>query len=1116
MQEPADDKCAQAKQLASSFEEIWNAEMSALESRRRCLFFNTPEPLSANSPADRAYSLNLFGVALSGGGIRSATLNLGILQALAQKGLLPYVDYLSSISGGGYIGTWLHSVIYRKNSRNPRLTHATLNRRIPGQPEDDPVAFLRKYSNYLAPKMGLFSADFWVIFTIWIRNMLLNLLILIPFLASLITAAVLLAPWAAAGLVHRPSWNNGLGGIVLFLLLVAVVSSSHNLRAISKRQFASSEEPKRRRRVPVSVTLTSVLLACFALFYCHWSQPLGDLTLAGIYCLGLLLLLSTMQTFGGFVTCFLGLHKNSKPLLVLHLIWMPLLATLVGTALFCGAFTLIGQAGVTHIAPVIWGPPLIVVVLMGTVSFHIGLMGADFFDASREWLARIGAILALVSAAWVAFLSLALYGPYWMAKLGLTYGSVALAMIVGWLGSTMFGVSAGTGAATGAKPGEPEKRGWKDSLVGLAPAVFMIGLLILISGAVHYSLGAFVTKNYTQPLIKVGVDAAKPAAASTSAQDVIRVKILYGNEGMLEAFNNWFAGLGPFVANYSAVLTNPATTVPALILLSTLVVIALFLPLRVNINEFSIHHFYKNRLVRCYLGAGNAKERRPNRFTGFDSEDDINLKDLHAQAKDPYLGPYAIVGTTLNLNAGSELAQQERKGASFIFSPLFCGFNPSHSAEDLKAVAEHGSRLECDGYIATETYFKRGGPRIGTAMAISGAAANPSWGYHTSPPVAFLLTFFNVRLGWWIGNPRIKPRSPALESFTPARRPGPMYGFLWLIMELLGQTTGGSKYINLSDGGHFENLGLYELVRRRCRYVIVGDGEQDEHLTFESLGGAIRKCRADFGVEIDIDVEPIRKADGGSHCVVGTITYPEIDSAPQASLLPGGERQTGKPARGWLVYFKASVTGDEPEDVKQYRASHSDFPHQTTLNQFFTESQFESYRRLGQHMVEKAFENIDTSAFENAQGELSTNYISLDPVFQALAAYWYPNSSATTASATAMANAYSSLLKVLALDADLSFLDAELIPGGAATNVTLTPAIERKVHFFILEVIQLMENVWFEFDLDSQMNRENPKNGGWMQTLRLWSSSKTVQKVWDPSRDNYNKLFQKFFEDLKN
>src|SRR4029077_1785920 len=103
-----------------------------------------------------------------------------------------------------------------------------------------------------------------------------------------------------------------------------------------------------------------------------------------------------------------------------------------------------------------------------------------------------------------------------------------------------------------------------------------------------------------------------------------------------------------------------------------------------------------------------------------------------------------------------------------------------------------------------------------------------------------------------------------------------------LLSELFAQTNARSKYVNLSDGGHYDNLGLYELVRRRCRYIIIGDGEQDGDLTFGSLGAAIRKVRADFGVEISIDPHLIRLQGAHSpmHCVVGTIMYPEQDDDP--------------------------------------------------------------------------------------------------------------------------------------------------------------------------------------------------------------------------------------------
>jgi hypothetical protein len=189
------------------------------------------------------------------------------------------------------------------------------------------------------------------------------------------------------------------------------------------------------------------------------------------------------------------------------------------------------------------------------------------------------------------------------------------------------------------------------------------------------------------------------------------------------------------------------------------------------------------------------------------------------------------------------------------------------------------------------------------------------------------MTMFNARLGWWLGNPR--------HGLTYGKS-SPNLGLLYYLNDLLGNTTDRSDYVNLSDGGHFDNLGVYELVRRRCRYIIACDAEQDGNLTFGALGNAVRKCRNDFGVNIQLEPAAIRPASPGErsrvHCVMGTIEY-----------------QDGQ--RGRLLYLKSSLTGDEPADVLEYAARRTSFPHQSTANQWFDESQFESYRALGYHIA---------------------------------------------------------------------------------------------------------------------------------------------------------------------
>jgi hypothetical protein len=224
-------------------------------------------------------------------------------------------------------------------------------------------------------------------------------------------------------------------------------------------------------------------------------------------------------------------------------------------------------------------------------------------------------------------------------------------------------------------------------------------------------------------------------------------------------------------------------------------------------------------------------------------------------------------------------------------------------------------------------------------MAISGAAANPNMGYHSSPVVGFLMTLFNVRLGWWLGN-------PGPSGTKTWRRSGPRYSVGPLFSEAVGNTTDRYKYVNLSDGGHFENLGLYEMVLRRCHYVVVSDAGEDPECSFADLGEAVRKIRIDFGIPIEFDpmsIYPRSQIDAlkgpGHNCAIGRIRYSVVDgdAAPD----------------GVIVYIKPACYGDEPRDIYEYFKTNPTFPHESTADQFFSESQFESYRMLGAYTMEK-------------------------------------------------------------------------------------------------------------------------------------------------------------------
>lgn len=196
--------------------------------------------------------------------------------------------------------------------------------------------------------------------------------------------------------------------------------------------------------------------------------------------------------------------------------------------------------------------------------------------------------------------------------------------------------------------------------------------------------------------------------------------------------------------------------------------------------------------------------------------------------------------------------------------------------------------------------------------------------------LAFLLTLFNARLGWWFPNPQK----------SQLRRISPRFSLRYLCKELLGGADDRSNYLMLSDGGHFENLAAYELVRRRCRVIIISDAEADENLRFEGLGSLIRMCQVDFGANIIIRVDAIAKnAEGWSaqRHAIGRIHYRDG-------------------TKGVLIYMKASMSGKEGAEVRQYHACHPTFPHESTGNQFYGEDQFESYRALGKDIVGTLFD----------------------------------------------------------------------------------------------------------------------------------------------------------------
>jgi hypothetical protein len=277
--------------------------------------------------------------------------------------------------------------------------------------------------------------------------------------------------------------------------------------------------------------------------------------------------------------------------------------------------------------------------------------------------------------------------------------------------------------------------------------------------------------------------------------------------------------------------------------------------------------------------------------------------------------PYHLINCALNVPASKNAHMQGRLTDFFTFSRAYSG-----------------SPLL--GYFPTRVWEEIDSDlNVATAMAISGAAASPQMGTGTIARARFWLALLNVRLGYWV-------RHPKRQSWL-GDRPGVGY----LLREMVGWMDERAPFINLSDGGHIENLAIYELLRRRCKFIVAIDGEQDAHMTFHGLTTLQRMAAIDLGVQLDIDLDDLRLNEQGlsrSHFRFCRIRYPQ------------GERGSLDDF-GYLLYLKLSLTGNEGEFLRRYRLDEPAFPHHSTADQFFSEAQFEAYRSLGEHVGSKLF-----------------------------------------------------------------------------------------------------------------------------------------------------------------
>jgi hypothetical protein len=1052
---------------------------------------------------------------VSGGGIRSATFALGIIQGLASADLLKRFDYLSTVSGGGYIGSWLSSWVrrhpkgvagvendlHRTDTAIASLANeqdgTTKNREIPDSnidPEAAPVRHLREYSNYMSPRLGLLSGDSWTIASHYLRNLLLNLLVLVPLLAM----ALAIPRFFSWGLMQNQRWD----GTVLPWLFAAFttmsfayIGAARPLERGSARKAAKKISSNTGYFLGVVVPLVAASCA-LALFWARvtidkslLTQP-NTVNAAIAAAIGMVVVPWAIY-YGRIYFMAAALREtdlneaNSQGKYVGQKTLFELFAVTIALATSAALFYLLAvkvfdeplrftpklpllsphaRIGVPSSPQsqlyVCFAIPAAVLVFFVQATIFVGLSSRRNEDSDREWWGRGGAMLLMVAVGLSLFSYIAVFGPVALYAAPAILGSIGG---VAGIGAAVLGSS----SKTPANQKQKEESGMAATIGNAASALLVPFFVVFILAAI--SLGStWLLQRFGPDLISDSTYMAKRAALvsqySEKRTDVApndESKSIVTNEEMAPAA---LANLAD-VRAYEHLDGVQNTSGYQLLGFLGVGIAAVLLSRSISVNKFSMHALYRNRLIRAYLGASRTR-RQPDTFTGFDENDNVQMWELRpellwktqvregftaaivkgetklaafvrdqldgktrsALTKNPnddaaidelmqqlnvlmmtvdfaektgvenwlesdrkthigyglsfrnrklldktfdkliepmpetpeQRGPVHVVNTALNLTTGENIGWQQRMAESFTVSPFHTG----------------------SLYVGYRSSHEYGGPRgisLGTAVTISGAAASPNMGYHSSPAMAFLLTMFNVRLGAWLGNPGVHGQD-AYDAGHPSSNLQP------LLSELTGGSNDRDDWVYLSDGGHFENLGIYEMILRRCHYIVASDAGADPKFSFEDLGNAIRKIRTDLGVPIDlvggINMQPrddAGKFGKGRFVARAKIRYSVVDK--------DGED-------GTLIYIKAGIYENDtslPRDVYNYSQESLLFPHEPTSDQFFSESQFESYRALGRHAINDICANYTCDpALTSARLPIAKRFTSLHAFDRAVQANTEP------------------------------------------------------------------------------------------------------------------------------
>jgi len=881
--------------------------------------------------AERHAHRKYLGLALSGGGIRSATFSLGFIQALARAKILRHVDYLSTVSGGSYLGGFLGAYYQRIGSQTealglksqPPKTAAEVEADLPS-PRSTAVDWLRENGRYLAPGG---AADGWMALAVVLRNLIavnfVTLTLVLTFFVGLdlLRGAAVKVVWAhflCRAHVLEQAREHLSGNLVWwspYLALPALVLAL----GIAPLGLAYWLVPDDGSPPPAPGAIKSQQIP----------GPLREVRVWALAALSSLvfLILARVLVFPDFPAAAQG-------------DWTPwMVATAVACWLAVSGWSWVGAARVSA-----W--LLSKALAKGNRQPCNQLLRTQLSRWLRGWLIVFSAslLIAVVDSLGQSLYRHQLFEPSGRFQIGHLIAAIS-------------GVAAAARTAQGivGALGARKKVGVPLQLVALVGAlVIVIPLLVVFSAFGHC--------------------------------------IVWQGQAPLAAANGVWQG--PPITNWHW----PALTFGAGLLLSVV-----FGHVYAFLNDSTISGLYAARLTSAYIGASNPKRINGVELPATDlwPNDVIPLRDYAPHAKG---GPLHIINTTLNETIGgrSRVEEKDRKGMNLAIGPGGVSVGATHHAtwtDDRTTLTSTDKTYDPHAFRVfpakirrwmssdAEATFAPESLPLGRWMAISGAAASTGLGSMTSLGLSLLCGLLNVRLGhWWRsgvdpGVRRISARRgwlQTLDSLLSLCFPVQSHLYDELVARFRG-TDALSWY--LTDGGHFENTGAYELIRRRVKIIILVDNGADPERRMADLANLVRKARVDFDTRIEfIDPGTIRFLHpevASFEETIGTLTElgfgpgdPETTTVKKYAALAKVTYGSDADEPGWLLLVKPGLKGDdsEPVDVRQYKREHDDFPQQTTADQFFDEAQWEAYRKLGEHIGGSLFEATDGKSLARCLG----------------------------------------------------------------------------------------------------------------------------------------------------